>query len=974
MKSFLASAILCLAALSTSAQPTTPNVLLVMYDDLDYFGDLEPYDGHTDVTTPFAATLATEGLKFNAFYANAPICSPTRVSQLTGFYPSTLGFSLVTGPDSRRGIPDEFLTLPRMFNAYGYATGAFGKWHAGKNLSEVYPAGVGFDTSVVDCSYLNIGVEPQYGTSYYNTLFCEQPGQPLTPPADPEDAHATTYSVTRTVEFIEDSINAGDPFFAQLWLHAPHTPLNCPNGYACNCNLADPGCPRQVYAAMISHTESELMRLKAVLDKHNAWDDTIVILTSDNGGVGSTQHSMGTSLRGAKHSTYERGVRVPFLMAGPGISQGQIHEMVLGHDLFPTFAEVLGYPTDFPNDYPSDLPGQSIADLVWGAGMPLADRTLFWETNPTSHPRQHALTDSWNRYGVRKEILGTSWKLVQSDLWAGGVIPELYDFSINDYEAVDASRTNFRERSHLENERSNLRVSTSEFDYQVADLGTATYDSATDTYTFNQSTVVELEDSPILTTNNLDLSFSLTMNHNVPAGDYARILERQNSWSLILRTDQKLTLQVQENGSSSWVQVTNQTPINPNQDYDVVAVIEQGRGISLYVNGIEARLRKKVNPLAETNTPVLMGRHVSGADHYLGTISNLKIHPIALHSRDLELDNVYAMGFEPAEVDPVTGDYPFTGAWQGQLEVVSTEAHRGSQSLKYTADVANSYTLPWRKSALAVRTNDADSKEFQVSAWVKTDGTAFSKIRLSLYCLDANEDFLWHDRSFSLTSEYATPEWRRVTHRHVCPVGTEFLSFRLDNQDSGAVTFWDDIAIAKVSNALLNLDFENETVGTAVQSVFAGTYAATDTDAYTGDVAMLVPANSTSPINIRNFGATNHFTFSLWARNSGAMQSIRMELYCLDSNDQPIPLPGKQGNCIASNTACEPGLCPVGGCPAACDECVRSHPGRLTSEWQQYKLSNTCPVGTTKTGIKLETTGGNDVLIDDLLFSATSIP
>ncbi|MEO1367270.1 MAG: sulfatase-like hydrolase/transferase, partial [Acidobacteriota bacterium] len=347
-------------------QQSPPNLLFVLYDDLDLIGDLEPYGADPEeVQTPFANVLAAEGKRFDRFYVNAPVCSPTRVALLSGHYPTRFGFTWASEETSRRGLPSSGATLPRLLQGRGYLTGAFGKWHIGSSQDALLPQSVGFDRAAINCTFTNFGRLPATpepagsgaGIGYENARFCDRPGHPL---SDSGRRFATTYTVDKALELIGDALDAppgaapgpaARPFYAQVWLHAPHTPLTCPPGID-DCPDCDPTTPdgcdraqkRRIHHAMIRHAESQLARLHRDLEERGVWENTWVILASDNGGVGGW-HEPSTALRGAKGSLYERGVRTPLLIAGPGVEAGVVEETVVGLDLLPTLAELLDLPT-----------------------------------------------------------------------------------------------------------------------------------------------------------------------------------------------------------------------------------------------------------------------------------------------------------------------------------------------------------------------------------------------------------------------------------------------------------------------------------------------------------------------------------------------------------------------------------------------------------------------------------------------------
>ncbi|MEM1182544.1 MAG: sulfatase-like hydrolase/transferase, partial [Acidobacteriota bacterium] len=422
-----------------------PNLLVVLYDDLDLIGDLGPFGGDpAEVQTPFSDLLAETGRRFDHFYVNAPVCSPTRMALLTGHYPTRYGFTWATEETSRRGLPTVTPTLPRLLKERGYLTGAFGKWHIGSSQDALLPQGVGFDRAAINCTFTNFGRSPanpdpaDAAIGYREARFCDRPGRPL---ADSGRSFATTYTVDKALELITEALDAtpgeppgpgARPFYAQVWLHAPHTPLTCPPG-AVDCPTCDPeeDCDarqkRRIHHAMISHAESQLLRLHRDLNARGVWGETLVILASDNGGVGGW-HEPSTDLRGAKGSLYERGLRTPLLVSGPGVDVGVVDEVVAGVDLLPTLVELLDLSTDPTHSERASGPtfaGRSFAASLRNgpAKAPAPDLVgdaYFWELRPRAAPDRHTLAGRWLQLAVQRRINGRLYKLVKTDFYAGG--------------------------------------------------------------------------------------------------------------------------------------------------------------------------------------------------------------------------------------------------------------------------------------------------------------------------------------------------------------------------------------------------------------------------------------------------------------------------------------------------------------------------------------------------------------------------
>ena len=336
-----------------------PNIVFVLCDDLGW-ADLPCYGrrekvfhaGGTPVRNEFRLQnidrLAAEGTRFNHFYTNAAVCSPSRAGLLTGRFPGALGIhDFMASPElnRERGMPEAldpaFPTLPKLLRAAGYRTAVFGKWHLGP---------------VDDLS--------EYG---FDAWHCVKPE----PEARPNDTAAL---LDRTLAFIkEDPVR---PFFVNLWIRDPHTPLHpTPEQLAPYRHLApewgDEVGSMQVWYGVLGEIDRQIGRLLDELERLGLSGRTIVIFTSDNGAENAlypaTSHFLGASsamdspFRGAKRSLYEGGVRMPFLLRWPGRTPaGGLDEQTAfsAVDLLPTLADAAGVsiPADWPLDGESVLP------------------------------------------------------------------------------------------------------------------------------------------------------------------------------------------------------------------------------------------------------------------------------------------------------------------------------------------------------------------------------------------------------------------------------------------------------------------------------------------------------------------------------------------------------------------------------------------------------------------------------------------
>ncbi|TDE14910.1 sulfatase [Jiangella asiatica] len=352
----------------TDTVTSRPNIVLILVDDLGW-RDLSCY-GSTFYETPNLDRLATNGMAFTDAYAAAPVCSPTRASVLTGKYPATVGVTNYIGGHAvgrlcdvpyHHCLPSQEISLARALRDGGYRTWHVGKWHLGSRMT--WPDRHGFDVNVAGCDW---GRPPTYVSPY---------GCPtLTDGPDGE------YLTDRLTDEAIALINSADdrPFFLNLWHYAVHTPIQAPEHLirkyadkARELGLADvealePGerlppwhlrhlrVQRRTvqsdpaYAAMIENLDWNLGRLLDGLERCGKLDDTIVIFTSDNGGLSTAERSptCNAPLAEGKGWMYDGGVRVPLIVSWPGVvAPGTTTgELTTSPDLYPTLLAAAGLP------------------------------------------------------------------------------------------------------------------------------------------------------------------------------------------------------------------------------------------------------------------------------------------------------------------------------------------------------------------------------------------------------------------------------------------------------------------------------------------------------------------------------------------------------------------------------------------------------------------------------------------------------
>jgi len=347
--------------------PDKPNILVILADDLGY-GDLSCY-GATDLQSPNIDRLVGSGMRFDSFYANCPVCSPTRAALLSGRYPDLVGVPGVIrthiGDNWGRLWPDAVL-LSTMLKRAGYHTALVGKWHLGLTSPD-RPNERGFDHfhgflgDMMDDYYTH----RRHGINYMRLEDTE---------IDPE-GHATDLFTQWAIEYLREQAESKQPFFLYLAYNAPHTPIQPPDEWLEKVRRRQPGIGdrRAKLIALIEHLDAGIGEVLTALKETGLDDKTLVIFTSDNGGQLDAGGTNGP-FRGGKQDMYEGGIRVPMCAVWPGrIEPGSRSDRVaLTMDIFPTACAAAGA------DIPHEIDGVSFLPTLLGANQPAEDRFLFW--------------------------------------------------------------------------------------------------------------------------------------------------------------------------------------------------------------------------------------------------------------------------------------------------------------------------------------------------------------------------------------------------------------------------------------------------------------------------------------------------------------------------------------------------------------------------------------------------------------------
>ena len=343
-----------------------PNVVYINVDDLGWkdFGVMD--DGYFE--SPYVDQFSKQAMMFTNSYASAANCAPSRACLMTGQYSPRHGVYTVSPSargkaSTRKLIPiknadslqSAVETLADMFKMAGYTTGTFGKWHLGND-----PLQQGFDVNVAGSLRGNPGKDGYF--SPYNVSNIEN---------GPKGEHLTDRLTSEAIHFLRK--NKDGPFFLYLPFYSVHTPIMAKEKLVkkYQAKTENPLEIDPTYAAMVETMDTNVGRLLNELDDLGLTKNTIVVFTSDNGGIRSIAPQ--NPLRAGKGSYYEGGTRVPCIIRWPGIIEaGSLSdEPIINVDFFPTFKEILDIEMKGKL-----LDGQSILPIL--VGNSLEPRPFFW--------------------------------------------------------------------------------------------------------------------------------------------------------------------------------------------------------------------------------------------------------------------------------------------------------------------------------------------------------------------------------------------------------------------------------------------------------------------------------------------------------------------------------------------------------------------------------------------------------------------
>lgn len=390
-------AVVCLAASvqsSRAGETAPPNFVFILVDDMGY-ADVGCM-GAKDIKTPNIDRIARQGVRFTDFYANAPVCTPSRAAFITGRYQQRIGLEwalgisaeqfrrqgdkLVPEPDRLAfGLPAGKITIARLLSLLGYRCGAFGKWHLGFQ-PEHNPTRHGFHEYFGNL----LGHADYYRYTYLDGTY------QLFDNAEPAKAegYLTDLINQRAADFIDR--NAKRPFFLYVPHLAVHYPFQVPDRPEQKLTKENYNQgTRKDYAAMLERVDKGVGMILDKLDKHGLADNTLVIFSSDNGGYYLSDN---TPLFHHKSTLWEGGVRVPCLMRWPGkLPEGKVtHQAGITMDLTATILSAAG--AKIPEGYKLD--GIDLLPYVSGKKSEI-ERTFCWRIDRSDRKQKAVRQGKW---------------------------------------------------------------------------------------------------------------------------------------------------------------------------------------------------------------------------------------------------------------------------------------------------------------------------------------------------------------------------------------------------------------------------------------------------------------------------------------------------------------------------------------------------------------------------------------------------
>ena len=386
-----------LLMVTTTAAADRPNILFIVSDDHGW-GDLPSNWDNTEVRLPALETLAEQGVRFSNYHT-VPLCGPSRACMFTGQFSTENGMwrgpgKGPLGSPGYRGIKRDVIMLSEHLSRTGYHTGCFGKWHMGSLEGEV-PNDRGFDEfHGFLAGAHSYWITPKKSKIMYNRK-----------PDSTSEGHATELFTGWAEQFIRESAGKDEPFFCYLAYNAVHGPLRTDKSKPASApevwlkKATDRGVDflRSDYVAILEHMDHNIGKLVSVLKELNITENTLIVFVSDNGGCTMEEDAPGGRFpgnngpfSGGKGTTYQGGLKVPFLMNWKGrLPQGVISDDQVMHcDIYATLLDAAGVPVPKMNGK-NPVRGKSLMPHMLSSGKKtIPDRSMIFEL--------------WGNIGLRK--------------------------------------------------------------------------------------------------------------------------------------------------------------------------------------------------------------------------------------------------------------------------------------------------------------------------------------------------------------------------------------------------------------------------------------------------------------------------------------------------------------------------------------------------------------------------------------------
>ena len=449
MKTLKSLSVLTAAVLSNSLSlnaasdaANKPNFVIIFCDDMGY-GDLSCY-GNPTIRTPNIDRMACEGMKLTQFYVGAGVSTPSRAALMTGRLPVRNGLYgdrvAVLFPNSKAGLGQDEVTIAKVLQQNGYATGCVGKWHLGA-FSPYLPTDHGFDT-YFGIPYSN-DMSPVQNKGAHARNFPSTPlildGKQIE--SEPDQGELTRRYTEKAVSFIKD--HSKEPFFLYFAHTFPHIPLYT--------NARFEGTSKRgLYGDVVEEIDWSVGEVLKALRENGLDENTFVIFTSDNG----PHHEGGADpdffksygpFRGIKRDVYEGGIRIPMVAWCPGtIKAGAQSDHISAFwDVMPTLAELTG------TVLPEKTDGISFLPTLLSKKDQQAHDYLYWE---------------FHELNGREALRSGKWKLIRQPI-VGETILELYDLSNDIHEDTNLAEKYPDKVKELAVLMDNARIESPYFDF-----------------------------------------------------------------------------------------------------------------------------------------------------------------------------------------------------------------------------------------------------------------------------------------------------------------------------------------------------------------------------------------------------------------------------------------------------------------------------------------------------------------------------